>query len=102
MHAICQLVNEVLHDERVAVAAVDLEYALHNVAPAEQQLAFALGQVRATGHKSLNHSLSVAQLVLQHEVVERVPPRRRRIDRGSGPRSASRRAASEAGSSGLS
>jgi hypothetical protein len=44
-HAICQLVNEVLYDERVAVAAVDLEYALHNVAPAEQQLAFVLGQV---------------------------------------------------------
>jgi hypothetical protein len=87
MHAICQLVNEVLHDERVAVAAVDLEYALHNVAPAEQQLAFVLGQVRATGHKSLNHSLPVAQLVLQHEVVERGYQFRLVVDESIGKRS---------------
>ena len=60
IHAIRQLVNEVLYDERVAVAAADLEYALHNVAPAEQQLAFVLGQVRATSHKPLHHGLAAA------------------------------------------
>ena len=48
-----------------------LEYALHNVAPAEQQLALVLGQVRATSHKPLHHGLPAAQLVLQQEVVER-------------------------------
>jgi hypothetical protein len=32
--------------ERIAVAALDLEDALHNVAPAEQQLTLFLGQAR--------------------------------------------------------
>src|SRR5262245_39572766 len=64
VHAIGQLVDKVLRDERVAVAALHFEYALHHVAPPQQQLTIVLAQVRPIRHEPLHHGLSAAKLVL--------------------------------------
>lgn len=70
MHPVGQVVNQVLHHEHVAVTALDLKDALHHITPAQQHVAFGVGQIRTGRHELLDDRLAVAQPVLQHEVIE--------------------------------
>lgn len=70
--AIGQLVHEIDHNQRFALAATDLEDPLHHLAPDEEQCALLVRQLRVLGHEVLDHSAAVGQAVLEDEIIEEV------------------------------